>query len=270
MFDHYSSDETVALIVGGLAAFVSWAVWYFRLAFVARKVRPRGPRWPLAIAPLVCAAGLYAVLHLWSAEDVRTDPAYMFFYMVLGAAWVGLFRVQLPAFGLNVRDDVLERGNAASAWAYIGALGGATFCFAGANVGNGPGWWVVLFSALLSAWSLQLLWWVVHRASGLAEKVAVERDAGAGLRAAGFLIGAGMILGRAAAGDWVSAGATTLDFLRMGWPALVLAAVAVGMERCCPPDPAAEPALGGPVVAGWVPAIGYVCAGTAGMLAWPL
>lgn len=34
-----------------------------------------------------------------------------------------------------------------AAYAIVGALAGITFSFARANVGNGPGWWVVVFSA---------------------------------------------------------------------------------------------------------------------------
>jgi uncharacterized membrane protein YjfL (UPF0719 family) len=266
MFDNYSSDEAFALIVGIIAGIGGWMTWYYALLVVGRKVRSRGRRLPLALAPALCALLLYVVLARWSAEDVRTDPAYMVFYMVIGAGWLGLFRLLLPIFSLSLRDDALERGNAAAAWAISGALLGGVCCFAGDDVGNGPGWWVVLFSGLLATATLFLLWWLVHVGSGLAEKVTVDRDFAAGLRAAGFFIGCGLILGRAVAGDWVSAGVTTADFARLAWPAVLLAGAVVTIERCCAPEPA-RGALA-VWVSGWVPASVYMGVGIFVMLAW--
>jgi len=266
MFENYSSDETFALIAGMIVGVGIWAIWYFALVTVGRKVRKRGQRWPLGLAPVVCAGLLYVVLARWSAEDVRTAPAYMLFYMVIGAAWLGLFRLQLPLFGLSARDEVFERGNDAAAWAISGALIGGISCFAGGNVGNGPGWWVVLFSAFLSTTTLMLLWWIVHAGSGLAEKVTIERDRAAGLRAAGFFVGAGFVLGRAVAGDWVSAGATLQDFGRMAWPTAVLAGGVVTVERSCGPGGSRSPLA--VFSSGLVPALVYAGAGIVVMLAW--
>lgn len=263
MFGNYSPDEAVALVTGSLIGFAAWTSWYYSLLSVGRAVRRRGNRAPLLWAPLICALLLYAVLARWSADDVRTDSAYLRFYLVIGAAWLGVFRGPLPLLGLSVRDDVLERGNDAAAWAISGALVGGMCCFAGGNVGNGPGWWVVLFSAGLSTAALLFLWWVLHAASTVADKVTIDRDVAAGLRSAGFLVGTGMILGRAVAGDWVSAGATTVDFARMAWPAAILTAACITIERSFRPEP--NPAPGAVVVSGWLPACLYILAGIAGM-----
>jgi len=259
MFDHFSPDESFVLIGTSVVGLVAWASWYYALAKVGRGVRRCGRRWHLAWAPLFCAALLYIVLRAWSAEDVRTDDRYMAFYLAMGMAWLAIFRALLPLFGLSARDDVLERGNDAAAWALTGALVGGMCCFAGGNVGNGPGWWVVLFSALLAGMTLLLLWWIVERASKLADKVTVDRDLAAGLRTAGFFIAIGLVLGRAVAGDWVSAEVTVSEFMRMAWPAAVLTAGAVAVERCCSPVTERSPLslLG----SGWVPALMYVAAG---------
>lgn len=260
MSSNYSEDETLALLVSAALALISWGAWYYQLAAVRSPVRQQGLRWPLSLAPLACALLLYIVLQLWSAEDVRDDPDYVLFYMVIGAGWVGLFRVVLPGrFGLNPRDDALERGNSATSWATAGALIGGTCCFAGGNVGNGPGWWVVLFSGALATGSLLFLWWILHLAVDLPEKIAVERDQSAGIRAAGFLIGAGIILGRAAAGDWVSAADTLTDFGKMAWPALMLALAAMVVEKANPPDTLAN--SGTTFLRGFFPAAFYVAAG---------
>ncbi len=261
---NYSEDEVAALLFGGAMAVALWGMWYYALVVTRQTVRPGAHRRLLGLAPGICALLILIVLHRWSAEDVRNDEAYVFFYLVLGAAWLGLFEKQLPFWGLSTRDDVLERGNDAASWSITGAMIACACCFAGANVGNGPGWWVVLFSAGLSTLSLLLLWFVLHLASGLAEKVTIDRDTGAGLRTAGFYVGTGLILGRAVAGDWVSAYATTADFVRMAWPALVLAAAAVAVERSCAPNfTGSRKAL---LVSGWVPASVYVLTGTVVLL----
>lgn len=259
MFEHYSPDEAFVLIVSILLTVACWLVWYCQLGMIRRQFRRNGGRGLLAWTPVICAGILYVVLKVWSAEDVRSDPAYMIFYMVVGAAWMGIFRLQLPLNGIVVRDDVLERGNTAAAWPFVGALVGGTCCFAGANVGNGPGWWVVFFSSALSTAALLVSWAVVHRFTGLCEKVTVERDPAAALRAAGFLIGAGVILGRAVAGDWVSAGATVMDFGLKAWPALVLVAAVVTVERSCLPQHGQDGSTA--AATGWAPALAYLGAG---------
>ncbi len=264
MFDHFSSDEGFVLIIAGIIGLLGWASWYVALARVGRGVRRFGKRWPLAWAPVASTALLYVILRKWSSEDVKSDPFYIGFYLVMGIAWLAVFRAVLPVFGLSARDDVLERGNDAAAWALSGALIGGMCCFAGGNVGNGPGWWVVLFSAVLATVALLFLWWIADRASALAEKVTIERDPAAGLRAAGFFIGTALILGRAVAGDWVSATVTLSDFVRIAWPALVLTATVIAFERFC--SPATERTVLSLFNSGWVPHLLYVAAGLLAIL----
>src|SRR5947199_339162 len=64
---------------------------------------------------------------------------------------------------------------------------------------------------------------------------AVERDFASGLRMCGFLLAIGLVLGRAAAGDWHSESATVRDFIHDGWPATILWATALVIERLLRP-----------------------------------
>src|SRR5918999_880148 len=140
-----SGDEALVFILSLGIGGISWLVWFWRAAFTARRCSRFSQRWPLLLYPLICAAVLFAVLRRYSSFDVRDDPIYLAFYMVLGAMWVRLGSWFLPLLGLSARDDVIERGNAAAAHALGGALLGLTLCFAGGNIGDGPGWWVVVF-----------------------------------------------------------------------------------------------------------------------------
>lgn len=233
-----SDDEWVALVVCVSFAVLTWVPWLFNLVFCARRAsRPRD-RWTLYVYPLLCLAVLAAVLRRYASSDVRDSPLYLAFYLTMGAGVIGLAaRHFLDGFGLSPRDDVIERGNRAAGHAIGGALLGITLCFAGANAGDGPGWWVVVFSGALSTVSFFVLWAVVDRLTRLADAVTVDRDPASGFRLAGYFLGAGLILGRAVAGDWVSATDTVADFGRLAWPVLLLAAAVVLLEPAFRPTP---------------------------------
>ena len=254
-----SQDEILVLCGCLFAGVVSWSWWYWQTMTVARFARSRVARRWLIFAPPLCAVLLYGVLRTWAAEDVRHDPRYLGFYIAMGAAWVGLAKAGLPLLGLSVRDDVLERGNRAAGMAIGGALLGLTLCFAGGNIGDGPGWWVVVFAAAMATGTSFLLWGILDRFAGMTEKITVDRDVAAGLRAAGLFVGLGLILGRAVAGNWVSAGSTLADFARRGWPALLLLALVGFVERAA--RPATDRDLRSTLVVGVVPALLQVLLG---------
>jgi len=230
-----SGDEVMLLLLSVSVTAYAWSRWY-AAAFVRPLVVRNTSRLVYFTGPLVCLSLLYLVLRQWAADDVRDSGTYLTLYMLAGAAWVGLGAQALRFLGVSPRDDVIERQNLAAAVATAGALVGITLCFAGANIGNGPGWWVVVFSATLSTGGFFLLWAVVEWLTGVSEMVTVERTSGSGLRLGGFLAGAGIVLGRAVAGDWVSAEATVRDFVAVAWFVLPLAAVAVIIERLWPFD----------------------------------
>lgn len=178
---------------------------------------------------------LLGILALWSSFDVRNSPLYLLFYTVMGAAWVGGAMHVVPFLGISARDDVIERGNRAALWAVLGAMLGNTLCFAGGNIGDGPGWWVVVFCGLLSSGALFALWWLVESVAGMSDAITVDRDPASGFRLGAFLAGSGLILGRSVAGDWHSAGETLADFAARGWPAAAVAFMAIGFQRISPP-----------------------------------
>jgi hypothetical protein len=225
-----AGSEVVLTAVSAALALVLWGRWYVQPARMERLGAPRGGWGVLRLTPIVCMALLFLVLRTLASHDVRDDPRYLAMYVAFGAAWVALSMMLMPVVGLDVRDDVHERGNPAAAYAAAGALVGLTLAFAGGNIGDGPGWWVVLFSSGLATAGVYILWALLEQFAHVSEHVTVERDAAAGVRLGGYLAGCGLILGRAAAGDWVSASATLVDFARLGGPALGLLAMAIPLE----------------------------------------
>jgi hypothetical protein len=251
-----SGDEVFVLIASAMVALVCWGAWYIGPARI-QGVRRRPPAWRLVrLTPLVAAGLLWLVLRNAASFDVRDDPRYLTFYLVLGAAWVGVWIRWLAIAGISTRDDVVERSNGSAALAVTGALLGITLTYAGGNVGNGPGWWVVVFSAALATVSLFGAWMLLEAVTGVSDVITVDRDPSSGFRLGGFLIACGLILGRSVAGDWVSAEATVRDFAAAAWPVIVLVIVAAVVERVARPTPETpRPSL---VALGLVPAVLYV------------
>jgi len=251
-----SGDELVVTLVSLVLGPIGWAFWLFRSASID-GLRKSGPSLPMLGAAIGLAGALiFVVLARFAADDVREAPQYLFMYLLLGLAWVRVAAVCFPILGLNPRDDVIERRNTAALPAFIGALVGVALCFSGANIGNGPGWWVVVFSAGLASAALAGIWLAVGQFSGVVDFVTIDRDVAAGWRLGGLLVACGLVFGAAVAGNWVSASATVADFVGRAWPALLIGAVAIQVERIMHPRP--DRPLAPVVPSGVVPAIFYM------------
>lgn len=227
----------MALVVSLAFGFFGWKAWVGGILFLqnlSRKTTTQALGW---LAPLVSGAALLFVLMRWSSHDVRDSPVYVFFYMVMGFGWAGLWNSILPYAGLSFRDDALECDNEAAGVAISGGLLGTTFAFAGANIGDGPGWWVVVFCSMLSSGLMLVLWVIGTKLTRVQEFITIDRDTASGWRAAGFFVGSGLILGRAVAGDWHSSQQTVMDFIAKGWTALILWAVAIVLDLASKPTP---------------------------------
>jgi uncharacterized membrane protein YjfL (UPF0719 family) len=212
-------------------AVVAWLIWLMRITMV-HTLRPSlGLRWLLVLTPLVCALILWMILRRWASHDVVDSPKYLYFYTLFGAAWVGAWRIIIPLGGLHVDLDAIERRNAGAAIGIAGALVGLTLAFAGGNIGDGPGYEVVFFSALLSTATFFLLWQVMEFVGHFAESITIERETGAGLRLAGALVGVGAILGYGVAGDWVGFRKTIDEFYPHAGGAAALALACGGIEE---------------------------------------
>ena len=223
----------------GLALAVgSWIYWYAALHKVRSFHSNSTLKRLLRLTPPLCMLILLAVLLRWSSSDVRSDAGEISFYMIFGAIWLRLGLLLVSLLGIAVREDVLERKNRAAAWAVCGAMVGTMLCFAGANIGSGPGPEVVLLCAFLSTTAFFGLWFCLERSLGLADRITIERDEGAAVRVGGWMIGLGLILGGAVAGNWESYEATLRDFAHYGWAAVLFMLPAIHIERYLSSQPA--------------------------------
>jgi hypothetical protein len=138
-------------------------------------------------------------------------------------------------------------------------------CFAGGNIGEGPTIWTTLLPAFMGLGALAALWLSIELAAHFSESITLDRDVASGAHLAGLLLAGALVLARAIAGDFVSWEGTFADFLKYGWPILLLGAAAVCVQRACRPTPRKpHPPL---FSHGIIPAVGHLCAASAWVLA---
>ena len=125
--------------------------------------------------------------------------------------------------------DAVHLDNKAAVFPAAGGFVGVTLIYAGANTGDGPGWWVVLFAAGLGLITWLGLALVINLLTDISERVSVDRDMGSGIRFGAYLIASSLILAYASGGDWTSTQATLMEFT-VGWPVLPLMLFSLAVE----------------------------------------
>jgi hypothetical protein len=265
-----SADELLVTVVAVILGPVLWAVWLVRMSQVQTLRGGQGEVGPVATALIACVLIVFAVLRIGGSSDVVAAPQYLFMYVVLGLAWLRAAQATFSYLGLGARDDAIERRNGAAVTALVGALVGVTLCYAGGNVGNGPGWWVVLISAGLATGGLIVMWAALAQLTSVVDAVTIDRDPAAGVRLGGYLIACGLILGRGAAGDWESLRATVSDFQPVLPAAGLVLVLAIVVERIARPTP--ERPRAPLVTLGILPAAVYliIAIGDVARKGWPV
>jgi uncharacterized membrane protein YjfL (UPF0719 family) len=227
----FSGDEALLLVVcGAISALGLWK-WIASLQPISELGAPRGLRVPLYIAVAVGFGSLGPVTCWWADTDISAFGGYVLLVFLMGGAWLTVSAWLFPWLGISLRDDALEQRNAAAVWALAGGILGVMLTFAGSNIGEGPSFWNNVFTGGLTTGMLLLGWLVLTSAGGLAHTIAQERDLAAGVRLGAGLVALGLVLARAAAGDWQSMYATASDLVRYGWFAGAIVAGALAAER---------------------------------------
>ena len=202
----------------------------------------------LAFLPVAAFLVIVATLLSVASFDVVNEPFWVFFYIVLGFAWLWIGTLMMSAcLDLSWKDDILNMNNRAALFAFVGGFLGLTIIYAGANVGDGPGWWCVVFAGGLGVVAWVVLAWILNLGTHALERITVERDVACGIRFGCYLLASGIILGRASAGDWTSAAMTVIEF-GSGWPALPLVVFAGIGERMLAGLGKEQDAVGGNVL----------------------
>jgi hypothetical protein len=255
----FDGDEALFFFVSAAVAVFGFFRWYLHILRRSRLMRAGGIRFALSITPIICLCGLWFVLTHWAdPKYVVGQLDYQLLFASGGLMWLWLVAWLLTWFGLSVLDDALDRANPAAATVACGAMLGAMAIYAGSTVGSGPTIWTTIAPAFVATSAWFAVWFVVELVTHLSESIAIDRDVAAGVRHAGFLLAAGLILGRASAGDWTSWNSTFSEMLHIGWPVILLAAVAVVLNvifRATPERPSP-----GVTTLGLIPAVIFVIA----------
>jgi hypothetical protein len=232
-----SADEGVFFMVAvGLAAAGAF-LWYRPIL----RIRTRGRilwRLILGFLPILLLLFLCVVLSRW-ADPVYVvgHPEYQQMFVAGGAAWIWWTGLSMPLTGLSIRDDALERTNSAAAMAACGTVAGSFVIYCGANIGGGPTIWTTLAPAAVATAAYFALAFLVEAISRPSEAIAIDRDLSTAIRQLSWKIAAGVILGRAVAGDWWSWERTFSDLVQQGWPAVVVAACSAVLHIIFRPSP---------------------------------
>lgn len=253
------ADEVGVGWIGTLIGVVLFArlVLAWRLAGeVAGRPRPVWVPAALVGTPIAAIVGIHLGLGAWADVYVQGDLRYRWQYDALGAAWVLGGQALLGVLGLDVVAEAMHRRNPAAAVLGAGAAAGLALAYLGGNVGDGPGWWVVLLAAGLATAQWLVVWWIVGGPGHALDRVVIGRHVPTAWRTAGLVVAAGAVLGRGVAGDWVSGAAMLADALTAIPAVGVLVAVELAVARLGPrPFGPRDP---GVLVGGVLPALVYV------------
>lgn len=221
-------------VITGLSICISFhflSGWYQKVTATTGFYNQMKLRLYLYLLPAIPIILNVITLRTLASWDVTGAAVYVLMYLLMGVAWLALtLNGMLLGWSFSYEDDVLMGENPAGVWLLTGAVLGSSLIYAGANIGDGPGWWTVVFAGGLGTISWLLLGASINKWTGIIDTIASDNDAGSGIRMWGYLIASGFILSRASAGDWTSFTMTVVEFLS-GWPVLLLALAMVVTER---------------------------------------
>ncbi|MBP7175306.1 MAG: hypothetical protein KBA53_03665 [Thermoclostridium sp.] len=225
------SFEVFLLLFFGIVACRGLFRWYTRLAKMWPHDRNNTAKYILGFLPVASFAIIIYTLTVLASFDVVDSFIYIIFYILMGYAWVFMGLILVFQFlDLSWMDDALSMNNKAALYAITGAFLGLVIIFSGANIGDGPGWWCVLFAGGLGVVAWIFLARIMNIFTQALERVSVERDIPCGIRFGFYLLASGIILARASAGDWTSFAMTIVEFY-VGWPVIPLTFLAIMVER---------------------------------------
>lgn len=229
-FLYFSFGEGFLLGLSIYLSFLFLRGWYSTTTRMANFFNEGLRGLYLYLLPLIPIILYLVTLRTAASWDVITSLPYIWLYLLLGIAWLSIsLQGMLLLWSFSYQDDVLMGRNSASIVMITGAILGSSLIYAGANIGDGPGWWTVVFAGGLGTISWLLLGALINGVIGIVDQIVIERDLNSGIRFAGYLAASGLILARASGGNWTSFATTIIEFL-VAWPVLLLVVFMILLE----------------------------------------
>lgn len=226
-----SADELIILVFTCIYSIKSLSGWYGKIPGAGPVSRDKTTKYVMCLLPVASFFIILYTLLALASFDVVNSFIYILFYILMGYTWAFLgMKLVFIFFDISWIDDVLSLNNKAALCAVSGAFLGLVTIYSGANVGDGPGWWCVIFAGGLGLVSWYILARIVNAFTEIFERITVDRDIYCGIRFGAYLLASGIILARASAGDWTSFYSTIAEFM-VGWPVLPLTVIVILVER---------------------------------------
>jgi hypothetical protein len=199
-------------IIVVIAAIGIWYKWYASLSTTFAPAAKTSVRILLGFLPVVCLVIFSTAFFLYADPSATDDIDYSLGFIGLFLFSLRLILEVIRVIGIQPLNDSLERANPAVIPAVVGTLLGTTALNIGANIGQGDEIGTTLFPLAMG-----LALWIgfgvlLGAITPLIERITVTRESLAGLTFGLIWFSASLPLARAAAGDWVSFAATTIDF----------------------------------------------------------
>jgi len=219
-----ASVEIIILLASGYYSVKFFLRWYRFLLTGTQIRRSAFARAVLCILPAPAFLIIIFTLITLASFDVVSSTEYILLYLLIGLWWLRIgISLMFFFFDLSWVDDAINMDNPAAALAIFGGGLGVTLIYAGANIGDGPGWWCVFFAGGLGLAAFIVLGVLVNAVAKIFRSITVNHDVCCGIRTCAWFLASGIILGRASAGDWTSFSKTVLEFGDC-WPVLILTA----------------------------------------------
>ncbi|MDR2531150.1 MAG: hypothetical protein LBC65_06385 [Oscillospiraceae bacterium] len=205
--------------------------WYDSIIKMWPTNRGTLSRGVLGALPLVAFALIILTLHFFTIVSFENNVQDVFMYIALGFTAINFgMSVLSSTFDLSWLDDALLLDNRAALPAVSGAFMGFTLIYCGANIGKHTDWWQVAMPGVLAFAIFVVLGLIFNQFTLAVERVTVERDSACGVRLGAYLLACGVLLARAAAGDWLKPVATLIGFSD-AWPTVPLTVFAILVEK---------------------------------------
>lgn len=236
--------ETLIFILSAIYTVYFLVKWYRPIFSVWPLGRAAPARTIMGLLPFLCILITMFTLRVFAAFDVVEDFYYVMFYILLGFVCLGYgIKHMEHGYDMEWRTDAIELNNTASIFPLIGGLLAVLLIYCGANIGDGPGWWCVLYAGGIGFFIFIKATKFFVSATNASENITVLRDKGCGIRFGALLLSLGIILGRASGGDWYNwldnyyEGLlyTILDFY-VAWPGVLLFIAAYIFELALRPN----------------------------------
>lgn len=180
---------------------------------------------------LIILTGTYFILVKLASFDVVDNSFYIFYYLLMAfsAIYIHIFSIYI-GLNLSIKDDILNNSNKAATITIVSTLFGLSTIFAGANIGDGPGFYTVIIASGLGLITFIILMRIFDYFTNTLEHIQSDHNVHKAIRYSVLALCLSSILAYGAHGDWTNFTYTLIEFL-VAWPSLILILIAIIIEN---------------------------------------